>query len=278
MINIISIICNNTNYLMQFTTKIGHHISKSQKTIYGSLKDGYKDGNYEKPVQMFLHVPQSGRKMNISDNDLTSCHKYIQVNNLHYYIHAPYIINLSNPYNSKSTTNKDDEPRGLKILREDLELTKAFGGKGVVVHVGKSVGKPEKEALDLMYQSIQTVLQYSSPECPLILETPAHQGTELCWTYESLKAFYDRFTEEEKTRFKICVDTCHVFAAGDDPLDYLKKWQVRDIALIHLNDSKCGKGERKDRHAFVGTGKIGLERMQEVIDYCLENKLDMIIE
>ncbi len=267
-------------YFTLYRPEIGTHISKSCTTIYDSIVNGYKEGNFQMPVQMFLHNPQSGKNLCVLDldMDIIKSNQYIQEHNINYYTHSPYIINLSNPYNKKSVQTKEVEPWCLRVLREDLQLTDAIGGKGVVVHVGKSTDKAESVALDVMYQSIQTVLPYATKECPLLLETPAHQGTELCWTYDSLKAFYDRFTDEEKQRFKICVDTCHVFASGYDPLEYLKRWDVKDIGLIHLNDSKCPKGARKDRHALIGTGYIGAEALSPLIDYCINHHLNMVLE
>ena len=258
--------------------KVGYHISKSCKTIHDSIMEGYKDQNYAKAVQMFLHNPRSGKKFNITDQDIARTHEYIVTHGIHYYTHTPYIINLSNPFNQKAIDNNEFIPFTLKVVAEDLELTDTIGGRGVVVHVGKSLKLPIKDALDMMYQSIQTILPSATPLCPLLLETPAHQGTELCWAYQDLKDFYDRFTDDEKKVFKICVDTCHVFASGDDPLEYLQKWSKEDVKLVHLNDSKCEKGCRKDRHAYIGTGYIGYTRLRAVIDYCVCNQIDRVSE
>jgi len=201
---------------------------------------------------------------------------FIEDNNIKFYVHSPYIINLSNPINKNPDIN--NEPFALKILREDLENTSVLGGKGVVVHVGKSLKNSVSDALDIMYQSIKYLLEFTSITCPLLLETPAHQGTEVCCTYQELKDFYDRFTDYEKLKLKICIDTCHVFASNYDPLDYIKMWKIDEIGLIHLNDSKCKRGSCKDRHAYIGTGHIGYDRLKEVVDYCDANDLDMIIE
>ncbi len=258
--------------------KVGSHISKSCPTIYESIMKAFDNNNYAKAVQMFLHNPRSGKKFNITDLDIAQTAEYIQTNNIHYYTHAPYIINLSNPYNNKAILNKELLPWTLQVVAEDLELTDTINGMGVVVHVGKSLKMSIPDALDVMYQSIQTILPKATASSPLLLETPAHQGTELCWTYDSLSEFYDRFTEDEKKVFKICVDTCHVFAAGEDPLEYLQKWSLSDVKLVHLNDSKCEKGCRKDRHAFIGTGCIGYQKLKMVIDYCVSNGIDMVIE
>ena len=255
--------------------KIGNHISK-KRTIYKSFLDGFADENYQKPIQIFFHNPKNGKYIEMDDDDIIKTITFIEDNNIKFYVHSPYIINLSNPINKNPDINH--EPFALNILREDLENTSVLGGKGVVVHVGKSLKNSVSDALDIMYQSIKYVLEFTPITCPLLLETPAHQGTEVCCTYQELKDFYDRFTDYEKLKLKICIDTCHVFASDYDPLDYIKMWKIDEIGLIHLNDSKCKRGSCKDRHAYIGTGHIGYDKLKEVVDYCDANDLDMIIE
>ena len=72
-------------------------------------------------------------------------------------------------------------------------------------------------------------------------------------------------------RLRICVDTCHVYAAGIDPLTYIKaveKVNPHVLQLIHLNDSKAPCGSCVDRHEAIGQGHIGMEKMREMIAYC----------
>jgi len=259
----------------EINLKLGNHIEK-KSSIYETLLCAFNDENYQKSVQFFLHNPRSGKMSNITDDDIINTTGFVDENEIKMYVHTPYIINLSNPINKNACTN--NEPPALKILREDLETMNHLGGKGVVVHVGKSLKNSVADALDTMFQSIQYVLQFATEKCPLLLETPAHQGTELCCTYQELKQFYDRFTDDEKKNFKICVDTCHIFASNYDPLEYIKMWQIDEIGLIHLNDSKCERGSCKDRHAYIGTGYIGYDRLKEVVDYCDANNLDMVVE
>jgi deoxyribonuclease IV len=116
----------------------------------------------------------------------------------------------------------------------------------------------------------------------LLLETPAGQGTEVLTRMKDMISFYNRFTKEEKKKFKICIDTCHVFAAGEDPLDYIRDWceimGTKALALIHFNDSKDAKGSCKDRHARIGSGKIGLNRLTSVMKYAVDNNIDLVVE
>ena len=113
------------------------------------------------------------------------------------------------------------------------------------------------------------------------IETSAGQGTEVCTTIQEFMDFYDRFTQEQRVKIKICIDTCHVFAAGHEALDYLEKWHKRfpgSIVLVHYNDSKEPLGKKKDRHAYPGDGHIGKNKMLKIADFCMKNNFPMVIE
>lgn len=278
-----------------FYNRVGCHTSRSKSedtefNLYPSLQnhvrhnsnlllsviDSLSYDNVARPCQMFLKVPQSGKIVKFSDNDLLYSSEYIKKLNIPYYTHSPYLINLA--------SNESTLRWVLKLLLDDLELTNKIGGKGVVVHVGKYKDLDIEEALNNMETSIKKVLQALPIDttCPLLLETPAGEGTELCVIIETMIAFYDRFDTEEKTKLKLCVDTCHVFAASYDPYEYLVRWSSihgsHSIGLVHLNDSKGCMGCKVDRHAFLGQGHIGGHNLYEVIDWCNNHKIDMIIE
>ena len=103
------------------------------------------------------------------------------------------------------------------------------------------------------------------------IRNPAGQGTEVLTDIDDFSDFYNKFNESQKNKVKICIDTCHVFACGYDPLEYLKKWnelQPDSIVLVHYNDSKCECGSKKDRHAPAGEGYIGLEKLNSITEWC----------
>lgn len=80
-------------------------------------------------------------------------------------------------------------------------------------------------------------------------------------------------------RFALCVDTCHVFANGHDPFEYLKaSYQSGLLRLVHFNDSSTICGSCLDRHAYIGTGYIGAEKMERLSAFCSVIGVDMVIE
>ena len=258
---------------------IGSHISKLA-TIYDTISPIYNSSsNQLKASQIFLRNPYGGSS-NISQRDIEISRQYIIEHKIKLFIHTPYIINLSNPW---TKNNSDKNGLGsLGLLKSDLEIANQLKCSGVVVHVGKHTKCTPQVGLAQMKQSIDKVLPYATEECPLLLETPAGQGTELCRLIDDFSNFYNLFNTDEKKKFKIVIDTAHVWASGYDPFDYITQWLSRQpidtISLIHLNDSSKEKGSRVDRHAFVGTGLIGLEKMSQVIYWAINNNIAMVIE
>lgn len=266
-INNINNINNNNNIL----SYVGTHIRK-EKTISKSLLshvEGYlKISNNVSPCQMFLRNPKTGQ-CNICESDINEALSIISENHISYFTHSIFIINLSNVNTQMS----------LNFITDDLRITSQIGGRGVVVHVGKSLKMNIDDALNVMEASIRKILPFATSECPLLLETPSGQGTELCRTIESFSSFYSRFNND--LRFGICIDTCHVFATGYDPFEYIQRWNIlhpNSIKLIHFNDSMKTCGACVDRHAPAGKGYIGLEKLTMVASWANQYNIPMVIE
>jgi deoxyribonuclease-4 len=221
--------------------------------------------DYTKPYQIFISNPQ-GTKVDISEDDLKATKEWIAKTGQNVFVHSQYIINLCQP----ASTGWH-----ITALKKSLIAAAAAGFKGVVVHVGKSVDMLKNEAMENMRQNIRKVLEVATEECPLLLETPAGQGTETLTKREDFLAFVQSFEDE---RIGICIDTCHVFATGYCPLEYLKATPEKLVKLVHFNDSQTPKGSKKDRHALVGTGHIGFGKMAEVGVFCAERGWPMVIE
>ena len=165
-------------------------------------------------------------------------------------------------------------------MRDDLIKCRAIGGLGVVVHVGKATTMKRDDALKVMESSIRRVLDSATEDCPLLLETGAGCGTELlCESYSAFENFFRHF--EGDKRFDICLDTCHCFSAGRDPYNFLVKWLDRNrssLKLIHFNDSAKPKGSKVDRHAGIGAGFIGYEKMIDIAILANKHGIPMVIE
>ena len=253
---------------------IGTHISKGNNiaTALSSFTADFPG----RPCQMFLANPRTGKRSGKTEGQIASAAQVIRDNNLDYFTHTPYVINLC--------ANAYDPVNGYwqqHILNEDLAFTVAMGGKGVIVHTGSRCHRSEEEALTIMEHMVRTALPYSTESCPLLLETPCGEKSEIVVKIEELGRFFFRFNESERLKLGLCVDTCHVFAAGYDPLLYLQHWEKycqTPIRLVHFNDSKRECGSRVDRHAAPGTGHIGMEKMEAVAKWCFERRIPMLQE
>lgn len=246
------------------TFSIGTHTGK-QKTIESTIASF---GDFSKPYQIFLGGPITA-KVNITDAELAKGRKMVDQTGATVFVHAPYIINLS--------IEEDKDNWQHTLLQKNLNYTNTFGGKGVVVHVGKYKKEQPSVAIERMRKAILAVLASATEQCPLLLETPAGQGTELLTDMKEFLDFVESFNDP---RLQMCLDTCHVFAAGHKPLDYLKAALARKhlLKLVHFNDSLDVCGSCKDRHAPIGGGKIGFEGMKELAQLCAAHQIPMVIE
>ena len=245
--------------------KIGTHTSKLK-----SLTETVKNlPDKTKPYQIFLGNPQSVA-LSCKEEDMDACAALMKETGANVYVHSQYIINLS--------AEPDDKDALSNLLGKNLQIAKRAGLKGVVVHVGKAVKRDKKVAVENMRQNLLRALEHATPKCPILLETPAGQGTETLQTYEEFVEFADSFQSES---LRVCVDTCHVFACGHKPDEYITKLTTEKpglLKLVHFNDSREPCGSKKDRHAFIGSGHIGFKTMSEIAHDCKDCRYPMVIE
>lgn len=244
---------------------IGKHMPKKK-----SLVDTVRTLPTGRPAQIFLAGPQSSR-LAIADAELAATAVAITETNARVFIHSPYIINLCTPQGQSDDYH-------TRLLIKNLQYGVAMAAKGVVVHVGKSTTQDMATAMAHMKSNTLLALEHATPECPLLLETPAGQGSEVLRTWEEFAAFVADIND---SRLRICVDTCHVFACGHQPLEYLKRFLSAHpglMRLIHFNDSATPCGSCLDRHAFCGQGHIGIDTMTKIAETAAAADLPMVIE
>lgn len=211
----------------------------------------------------------------IDKQDIKQTYKIVRERNLNIFVHAPFLYNLS----KEPTICNDYIVKGLK---QQLKISNQCGFKGVVVHVGKSVGRNIDIALENMRYNITECLCEATLECPLLLETPAGRGSEtLCEMMEFIN-FVASFNDR---RLGICCDTCHIFSTKENilPSEYIRtilyseEWSHL-LKLIHLNDSEEGEHSCKDLHATIGTGKIPTSEFLEVVSLASIYGVAMVTE
>lgn len=230
---------------------IGSHTTKA-KSIAATVTPLSPD----RPYQIFLNSGMS-TKTNIKTQDISDTAAIVAANKHTIFVHAPYLLNLAiDPGTADNYV--------VTCAQEQLRLSAQMGFKGLVIHVGKSTSQPIQTARLNMITNIRAIIEAATPSCPLLLETPAGQGTEMLTEWED---FIGLVQEIADPRFAICVDTCHVFAAGHDPIHYLERILStcpQLLKLVHFNDSEADCGACVDRHALAGSGKIGASAMRSI--------------
>ena len=215
----------------------------------------------------------------------------ITKSNTRVYIHAPYNLNLSKP---RGNFKKEGDGEIHWVVVKTIAFLKVaaeMGVEGVVIHAGRigdgcKIGneiRKEKEiqAIEKMYKSVIAVIDGAKNiDIKLLIETSSGQDGEVLCSPNEMCTFYLSLPKLVRDKVALCVDTCHVFAAGYNPINYIKLLETNGIPinLIHYNDSKMEKGTKRDRHAPVGYGFIGLEIMSAVLDWAIEHVVPCVRE
>jgi deoxyribonuclease-4 len=235
--------------------------------------------------QIFLTTLQQYYGKRHSNEELIKLRDKLQRYDIKIVIHASYMLNFCNPINSKIYKSAKQQ------LILDLNDSVTIGAIGCVVHMGKNckkLGLTDEQAITNYVTGIKEVLNNTDPNSTIIFETGAGVGTEICTSIYDLRKLYNRFTKEEQSRIKFCIDTCHVFSAGYDIgciqyvdffdyyIDSLLGWD--NVVCIHFNDSKCSFDCHKDRHADIGTGYINKDGLMEFLNICYKRCIPTVLE
>ncbi|MFF3556649.1 deoxyribonuclease IV [Streptomyces tsukubensis] len=198
------------------------------------------------------------------------------------WIHAPYLINFG-------SHTEETARRSVVSMRHSLRRGREIGARGVVVHTGSATGGRSRETAlaqvrELVLPLLDELTEDGDPM--LLLEGTAGQGASLCSRVADFGPYFEAL--EFHPRLGVCLDTCHVYAAGHDlaapqgmseTLDALVATVGEGrLRLIHANDSKEAGGSRKDRHENIGSGHIGAEPFRELLHHPATEGVPLIIE
>ncbi|MFF3495018.1 deoxyribonuclease IV [Streptomyces sp. NPDC002795] len=202
--------------------------------------------------------------------------------NIPAYVHAPYLINFGS--HTEATVDKS-----VDSLRHSLRRARAIGALGVVVHTGSATGGRDREvALAQVRERMLPLLdELTHDDDPfLLLESTAGQGSSLCSRTWDFGPYFDALDRHPK--LGVCLDTCHIFAAGHDLTGPAGMKQTLDLLvdtvgegrlkLIHANDSKDVVGAHKDRHENIGSGHIGEDPFRELLAHPATENVPLVIE
>ena len=232
-------------------------------------------------IQIFTRNQLQWRARSLSDLEISGFRKGVKECSLKAAVsHDSYLINLGS--HEPVTLQKS-----LDAFADEIERCELLGIPFLVFHPGSHVGCGETAGLQRIVDSLNAVLsqkpQYTTQ---VLLENTAGQGSNLGYRFEHLAEILAR--TQYPDRLGVCLDTCHLFAAGYDLRTrpaYEETFRQFDaivglkrVKTFHLNDSKKGLGSRLDRHENIGKGQLGLDPFRMLLNDFRFSGLPMLLE
>ncbi len=213
-------------------------------------------------MQIFTANQRRWTNPKLKENFITEYHIQLEKNGIHTVVsHDSYLINLGSP-------DKEKLEKSRNAFIEEIERTDLLKIPFLVFHPGSHLGTGEDFCIKTIAESLNyTIESTPNSKTTLLIETTAGQGTNVGNKFEHLRDIIDLCQYPDK--LGICLDTCHVFAAGYDIISeekYIDTFnKLNDIVgldrlkVFHLNDSKKKFGSKVDRHEILGKGFLGWE-------------------
>ncbi|MBS3970708.1 MAG: deoxyribonuclease IV [Clostridia bacterium] len=257
---------------------IGAHISIA-KGFARAVQSAHGIG--ANTMQFFTRNPRGAKAKTLDESDIK---EYLQlVEKLEFgsvVAHSPYTINLASP---------DEDAWGFAIETtvEDLHRIGRLKAPYLCIHPGSHVGSGMEVGIRRISQALNQVFNKANKvnnNTMILLETMAGTGTEIGSTFEELRAIMEHCDYRE--RLGICFDTCHAFCAGYDlknNLEYVLKHfdkviGINKLKAFHLNDSLKPMGSKRDRHALLGEGELGVDFFKGLVRLDVLKHIPFILE
>jgi len=211
-------------------------------------------------MQMFVKNNNQWKGKEISEEDVSTYKKLLRESSIGpVVVHDTYLINLC-------ATDGMILRKSREALKDELDRCELLGVEYLNFHPGSHVGAGEDDGIKRIVESIDIIHEQTKGYAvKSVLETTAGQGTAIGYRFEQLRKIIDLVAQPE--RMAVCMDTCHVYAAGYDiatERGYEKTFEEFDtivglqrLVAFHVNDSKRELGSHVDRHEHIGKGKIG---------------------
>ena len=260
---------------------VGTHLKVGKGLVAGAFTEARRIG--AETLQVFVGNPR-GWALSAGDPRVDAAFRDACAEaGMRVFIHSPYLVNLGSP--TPATYEKS-----VASVAHNLKRAAEIGAEGVVVHTGSCVAEGSTEAaMRQVRDGLLPILETlgSDDEAPwLLLEPTAGQGQSLCAGVEDLTAYLEALDFHPKAG--ICLDTCHVFAAGA-PLDepggatatvdrIVEIGGPGRLRLIHANDSMDVRGAFKDRHQKIGQGHIGTAAFEELFAHPATAGVPFVLE
>lgn len=246
---------------------IGAHTS-AQGGAWNAIIEGHEIG--ATTVQLFTSNQKRWEGKQITERDAQLYKEAVLSTGLEKIMsHDSYLINLGSP-------DAESLRKSRRAFREELQRCQKLGLTFLNFHPGAALDSTEEECLDRIVESLESLENLvERGQIRFLIETTAGQGSSVGWRFEHLGYLIERL--HQKIPVGVCIDTCHIFVAGYD-IRTRKAWEetlaefdrmvgLKHLYAMHVNDSVTPLGSRKDRHASLGEGKIGMESFREMMSH-----------
>ena len=256
---------------------LGAHM-KASKGLGNALREGKAIG--AEAVQVFTSSPQMWRASSVTQEKLDDLNEARRQTGLTMIVsHDSYLVNLCAP-------EPEIAQKSFDALEGEMTRCAAYGIPFVVSHMGAHKGQGEEYGITTVAEATTRLLADTPADVTLLMETTAGSGSALGATFEQLAAVLDLCGRPE--RLGVCLDTCHIFAAGyeirnrecyDMVFEHFDNLIGLDrLGAFHLNDSKKGLGSHIDRHEHIGQGELGLEPFRFLVNDGRFKSVPMLLE
>ncbi len=258
--------------------QIGAHVS-----ISGSIANAITNASKREcsAFQVFTSNPRGWHAKDLTDDGITNYKNNLSQSNIDRFAtvaHMPYLPNLSSPEISVYE-------KSIHTMIREVERCDKLGIPYLVTHLGSHKGTGEDKGIQRLVSALIEVAK-TNKDVTILLENTAGQKNSVGSDFTQLAEIF--FGLKPASRFGICIDTCHAFAAGYDlrneknVKDVFEKFDseigLKHIKIIHLNDSKGELGCHLDRHEHIGLGHIGEAGLSQVVKLANKNKIPIILE
>ncbi|SVA10950.1 uncharacterized protein METZ01_LOCUS63804 [marine metagenome] len=258
--------------------QIGAHVS-----ISGSIANAITNASEREcsAFQVFTSNPRGWHAKDLTDDGITNYKNNLSQSNIDRFAtvaHMPYLPNLSSPEISVYE-------KSIHTMIREVERCDKLGIPYLVTHLGSHKGTGEDKGIQRLVGALTEVAK-TNKDVTILLENTAGQKNSVGSDFTQLAEIF--FGLKPASRFGICIDTCHAFAAGYDlrneknVKDVFEKFDseigLKHIKIIHLNDSKGELGCHLDRHEHIGLGHIGEAGLSQVVKLANKNKIPIILE
>lgn len=227
--------------------------------------------------QFFTRNPQGGQAKDIDAADAQKYNVYAAEHKFDKIVaHAPYTLN---PCSDKPETREFAE----MVFADDLKRMEYVPNNYYNFHPGSHVGQGLEAGVAMITDLLNRILT-PAQTTTVLLETMSGKGSEVGSTFEELAEIIAGVQLSDK--MGVCLDTCHVFAAGYDIVNdlegVLRRFDdvigLERLKAVHLNDSLMPFASHKDRHAKIGEGLIGKEALERFVRHPAINALPIVLE